>query len=119
MSCLSLLRVQVGCVQPVTDAQARHRLSLGERLAHTGEAVGDVVAQAVVFAGVNADHKALVLSGDGDQLAQHRAQLTNIIDFLADNIAAGDIGIGGDGADDAQLLAHILLGARRPCRGLS
>ena len=61
--------------------------------------------------GVNADYKALVLSGDGDQLAQHRAQLTNIIDLFADNIAAGDIRIGGDGADNAQLLADVLPGS--------
>ena len=103
-------RLQIAGIQPVADAHVRHRLPGRERFAHTADAVGDVVAQAVVFAGMDAQHKARRFAGNGHQLPDHAAHFQDVIDLLSDDVAAGHEGIGCHGAQHLQVFGQIAAG---------
>ena len=92
----------------MANAQTRHGLTLGESLAHALERICHVVAQPVVLARVNAYHKLPVLRRDFHKLLNHGAQVADIVDFLADDVAARDVGVGGNGADNAELPLCVL-----------
>ena len=56
------------------------------------------LAREYAIARVYTDHKARLLAGERDKLADHAAQFQNVVDLLADDVAAGDVGIDRDGA---------------------
>ena len=87
----------------------RRRLPGGERLAHAADAAGHVRAQTVVLARVDADHKAGHTLCQMHQLVQHVPQLQNVVDLLAHNVAARDVGVVGHGAERPQVLGEIIV----------
>ena len=101
---------QIAGIQTVPDAHRRESLAGLQRFRHASDAVGDIVAQAVVLARVDADHETGLLSRQSDDLAYHAAQFEDIVDLLADDIAAGDIRVGGDHAQAAQVFRQIVVG---------
>ena len=89
-------------------AQSGQGLPIGKSFAHTGKAVRHIVAQAVVFAGVYSYYKVIVLPRYFNQLVDHGAQLSYIVDLLADYVATRNIRVVSYGADYAELALRIL-----------
>ena len=102
-------RPEVTGIKPVTDPHPRHLLPRRQRLPHQGDAVGNIVPQGIVLARVNPDHKAFILPGDLYQFPEHRTQFQDIVDLLADDIAARHIGIPGDRPEDLQVVRQVIV----------
>ena len=70
---------QIRRIQSVADSHRRHFLSRCERFSDTLYASGDVVAQSVVLARVDPDHKPRILVCDAHQLMDHGRNIPDIV----------------------------------------
>ena len=90
-----------------------HLLPGRERFLHQHDAVCHIVPQAVIFPRVDADHKAGVQRGDAHQLLDHRPELQNVVDLLAQDVTAGHIGVSGDGLQHLEVFRQVIPGGHR------
>ena len=90
-----------------------HPLPGAQRLLHQKHAIGHVVPKTVVFSRVDPDHKARVQRRDPHQLLDYRPQLQDVVDLFSQNIAAGHIGISGDGFEYLQVFRQVISGRDR------
>ena len=107
---LSLGPGKVRCIQPVPDPHIRHLLSRRERLPHAEQAVRDIVLQAVVLPGVDPHRKIGIRRRDPHDLVDHRRYVADIIELLADDIAARDVGIIDNALQRLQILPEVVAG---------
>ncbi len=105
---LSLRAAQVAGIQPVAEPHVRHRLAGRQRFLHAADAVGHIVPQAVILARVDPQHKPRVFPGNFHQFPNGGAQLEDIVDLLADDIAAGHIRIHGHCPQHAQVFRQVV-----------
>ena len=85
---LSLAAAQVRRVQTVPDPDYRHLLPRSQRFFYASEAVGDIVAQPVILAGMDPDHKSGICLRDPHDLVDYRCDIPYIVEFLSDDIAS-------------------------------
>ena len=103
------------------DAHGRHGLPGPEGVLHAADAAGYVVAQTVVLACVHAQHKARMREREVRQLPQDTGELRDVVDLLADDVAARHIGVHGDGAQHLQVFRqrvvrrHVVAHDRERC----
>ena len=105
---MTLRTVQGSGVKPVPDAHLRHRLTLCQRLFHTADAVGHIVLHAVVFPGMDADHKRMICRRDLYQFTDHRPQFEDAVDLFPDNVRPGHIRILGQSPQHPDVFFQIV-----------
>ena len=77
----------------MSDAHTGHFLPGHQRFPDTEDTVHDVVAETVIFTGVDPDHKAWLIGCDPDDLPDDRLHVPDIIDLLSDDVAPCHIGV--------------------------
>ena len=90
----------------MTDPDPGHPLPGHQPRPYAPDRVCHVFPKAVVLTGVNPDRKAGILLRHADQRTQQGSQIPDIVDFLPDDIAPGDIGIPGHRPQRPQVFPH-------------
>ena len=80
----------------MANPHGRHPLPGCKRLPDAGNTVGHIVAQSIIFPGMNPYDKTWCTGCDFHKLPYDTLQLKNIVDFLADNVTACHIRISGN-----------------------
>ena len=104
----SLGVAQVRRVESVPDPHIRHLLSRLQRLPDAFQAVGNIIAQAVVLARMNPEHEPRVLLRDPHQFMDHRRDIPDIIELFSDNVAARHVRVRGNALQRLQILPEIV-----------
>ena len=85
--------------------QGGHRLSFLQGFDNTTDTVGNIIAKTVIFTGVNLKYKTGIFLGNGNKLTDDTAQFQNIVDFFADDVAPGNVGICGNDSKAAKIFS--------------
>ena len=96
-------------IETVANPQRRHGLPFLQRIDNATDTVGNIIAQAVIFAGMNLKHKTGIFAGNGNKFPDNTVKFENIIDFFADNITPSDVGISGNNTKAAQIFCQIII----------
>ena len=99
----ALFGAEVLRIQAVADPQEGHLLPGEQGVQHALHAVADVAAQAVVFSRVDAQDKAGDVFGQMGQGGQQGTELADVVHLFPDDVAAGDVRVGGGGAEGPKL----------------
>ena len=88
---------EIGGIETVADPHGRHCLAGSEGFLHAAETAGYIVAQGVIFTGVDPDHEARIGAGDSHKLPNQGREVPDTVDLLADDVRTGHVGVGGNG----------------------